>query len=214
MKHPHGQDGAALMMALLFLLLFAIAVPALLGLSFSSLRFATAAEDRGRAAYASDGAIDSVIANLRASTTLGAEGGPACGGTIDSNSTSILVRCTPQSGSGAVTTTGGGAGNSANTPAQAIMIAGTDAGEIGLDKTSTGNVKIGGAILSHSTVTVQSPSVLSVTGEVRARLGCDAARIVATGPVNCAAPDFAVPSWPSELTALPAKRTAPACTSG
>ncbi len=214
MNDRHDEEGAALLMALVFLLLFAIAVPALLGFSFSSIRYATTVEDRGRVAYAGDGAVESAIANLRANATLGVEGGPACDSTVNLNGTPVLVRCAPKPGSGAVTTSGGGPASPLNTPSQAIFITGTDTSEIGLDKASNSNVRIGGNVLSRNTVIVQPASLLEVTGDVRASLGCDATRITATGTTHCATPVAAHPTWSPDLAAAPARRTAPACAPG
>ena len=64
-RRAHGEDGASLMLALAFIVLFAVTVPPLLNLGTGNLLATSRLSEQRAAVYAADGATDAAIQYLR-----------------------------------------------------------------------------------------------------------------------------------------------------
>jgi hypothetical protein len=64
-KRMHGEDGVSLMLALAFIVLFAVTIPPLLNLGTGNLLATSRLSEQRAAVYAADGATDAAIQYLR-----------------------------------------------------------------------------------------------------------------------------------------------------
>ena len=109
-RRLHGEDGASLVLAMAFLILFGLILVALLGFAVTSFKAGGDVGDREKATYAADAAIDTAVARMRQDAGMQTgrnasyTGSQPCGltyhptdGTPDATAT-----CNPQTTSGAV----------------------------------------------------------------------------------------------------------------
>jgi hypothetical protein len=146
-RRLHGEDGASLIIAMAFLLLFALLLTALLAFSVESFTAGGVVADREKVAYAADAAIDTAVTRIKQDMTMQvgrnstyAPSQPCnltyhpSDGTPDTTAT-----CNPQTGSGAVRPGIDG-------PANAILTRGGALTTTGGPLTTNGNVFVNGTV--------------------------------------------------------------------
>lgn len=218
-----GEQGSALILALVFLSLFGLAIAALLTFSDTGVRATLALAGQGKTVYSADGGVEAAINVLRLDQTRGREGG-ACPDLrlANTNSVTVTVTCAPMPGSGVSSGSG-----SQNRPKRAILTLGTHAQEEGLEQLSNSGLRIHGGVFSNSTiVNTASASVLTIEGGTDAYGNCSVAgggagTIVAIpGPLHCSNippppaagdPDGLDPNYAAATSTVPTYRTAPSC---
>jgi Tfp pilus assembly protein PilX len=116
------EEGSALIVALAFLMLFALLVPALLGLANTSILATERLAERRATVYAADAAMEAAIQNVRYNLDAGRD--PSIPGvqpcpdlTTSVNGVAVTVKCEGQDGSGVV--------GSGDAPAPAVQSVGT-----------------------------------------------------------------------------------------
>ncbi len=207
-----SEAGAALVMALVFLLLFGATVPALLGLAGTSVRAATVSGEQANLLYAADAGVQVAIDGIRRTPGWGIDGGICPNHTTTVNGVEMLVRCQPLPGSGLLT---GGVANPNNAPGWAVMSTSTT--EVGIQQLSNQTLRVGGGMASRTGVTVPAANAeLRVTrGDVRAVGACSGTIVVEQGVRSCNDPATPVaPTYPAPITTLPARQPVPACAPG
>jgi hypothetical protein len=218
-----GDEGSALVLALVFLSLFGLFVAVLLSFAQTSLRTTVAVRDQRRVSFAADGGVDGAINHIRSNTSWGVD--PAATGgsntcpsfTSDVNGQSVAVTCEGAPGSG-VTTPGGG-GSPVNTPEYAILALGPNSGgESGISQGGPNSSQIGDSIFSNTSIDVANPgSTMTVTGNATAHSCSAPASIVASGTRNCVSPatepdpGLSSTAYDPLLSAPPAAGTLPVC---
>jgi hypothetical protein len=199
---PRGDDGASLILALMFVTGIGLVVGSLLTFSGTSLRAASTMSDRARTDYNVDGALQTAVNTVRQSTYDNA-GGQTCltGGGLDvpMPTGTVKVTCAPADGTGAA------AGlvpiSSANKPGSAILTLGTSGGEPGIGLSSNGTLLVKGKVVSNSSITGggASSALSSPWAQVRAKGACTAT-VTSTPAAACNytpttdADDFADPA--------------------
>lgn len=167
-RQRHGEDGAALILALAFLALFSLVVAAILSFSDAGLRGTVELRKERSSVYTADAATETAI-NAIANSSYNAVTGTTCPTQQfpDLNGTgSAVVNCTatpPGSGGSGVPIT------TLNRPRQAILTLSTTAGENGVAAgagffhgTNSGaspGLQIRGDVYSHSGVTANPGSI-------------------------------------------------------
>jgi Tfp pilus assembly protein PilV len=159
------EEGALLILALIFLSLFSVIVLALLGFTDTSLIQTNAAVDQRRALYSSDGAISGAILNGFSSfqsnlASIRAGNAWACPSFSLQNSNQITadVTCTVSG-----TTLNG---DTSPRPANAILTLG---GSISVR--NSGTLRVTGDVHSNSNIDVRDRNgILSVVGKIRSRV--------------------------------------------
>lgn len=159
---PHGEDGSALVLALVFLSLFGLFTASLLTFAETSFRGTRGVRQQRSAVYAADGAVEGAINAIRGTAALGID--PAEGGSCpdfktasDVNGEPVTVHCQGQTGSGTV---GGGSGTAlgiltlAGSDGTGLRCAGPPACENGYWQTSQQIVRVNGGVYSNSTIQV------------------------------------------------------------
>jgi Tfp pilus assembly protein PilX len=158
------DSGAALIVALVIVVVFALGLSALLSFSDTSIRTTVALRNQASDAYDADGAAQVAINQLRKDNFNGVAGGcntattavlpnfyPA---TNTAAAASAAVRCTPDP----TYSNGGGGGGANSSPGSAILTLGNGtAGEYGLYYNSSNNAsfKVKGGVFSDSTIFLQ-----------------------------------------------------------
>jgi hypothetical protein len=193
MRHRlRGDDGASLVVALIFITVVALGLAVTLSFADTSLRTTIALRDQAAGASAADGAAQVAINTLRKGTYIGAGN---CFGTRTSlplsnfyqpptgAADSAFVTCEPDN-----TRTGVDNNvliNGNNKPPYAILTLGNNIFEEGLNvEAGTGRtVRVKGPIFSNSTIDVDSGTLHS-TSSVTARGDCDG-NITSTPSENC-----------------------------
>ena len=212
-----GDDGSALVLALVVLLTLSLLAAGTLTLVDTSFRTTYTVRAVVAEQYAAEAAVDSRVATMRRDPTVGRAGLPCPDVTTAAvNALAVTVTCTPSTGSGALTA-GGGSGP-ANRPAQALLTLGAAGStERGVTQSSNNTVTIDGDVLARgSIVNTASSAVFRVDGAVRSKTSCSLSVIsVAVPPVRdcaytgaAADPGYALPG------SLPAFSTVPACPAG
>jgi Tfp pilus assembly protein PilX len=106
-RRARGEEGASLIIALAFMLVFALLVTALLQFSVTSFKAANVVVDRARASYSADAGVDTAVARIKrdANMQIGRDGQTCDTVTFtgaDSTTPSATATCTAQTNSGAV----------------------------------------------------------------------------------------------------------------
>jgi len=154
--------GAALVLALIIVLVFAIGLSALLTFSDTSIRSTVALRDQASVNYDADGAAQVAINQLRKDNFNGAAGGCNTAATLvlpnfypataTAPAASAAVKCTPDPTYNASAGGGGGANSS---PGSAITTLGTGSGgEYGIyyNSSNSSSFKVQGGIFSDSSI--------------------------------------------------------------
>ena len=220
-RHPRGEDGAALIVVLLLITVFAVGLAALLSLSDTSLRTTVQLRGQAAAAYDADGAAQAAINAIRNSTYNNSAGQTCFGGPDDtlplpnfSGSGSAAVRCVADPTKVLIQCK---SLSQCNRPGSAILTLGRIPGEDGVNiqQPSGSSFRVHGVVFSNSTINVVNGS-LSTNTRVYARGACSGT----VQSVPAAACDYGTaanvlgddPGYAPAAAAAPAKRSLPACT--
>ncbi|MFF0215339.1 hypothetical protein [Streptomyces vinaceus] len=210
-RRRDDEQGAALILALAFVLVFSLVTVSVLSFAGTGLRAAGAYADQGRRGYSADGATQLAIKNF-------AQGNPCADYTAPPiNGRQMIVHCDPLNASPATTR--------ATQPQDALRSLGRGAQD-GI-KVTTPGLRVQGSVFSHANITTGSGASMVVSGDVSAVGDCSGAvsqtRLSATqAPYahDCAndtpsAPADEVagadPDYTPPATAVPVRRTVPAC---
>ena len=204
-RRARGEDGSMLLISLVFVTVFAVLITAVITFTDVGLRASRGFGARGKATYATEGAVQASIHRYASGgacddfdAPVGPDGDPVGG-------KELTVHCSgPPPG-----------GERANKPVNALLSLGTDAGEVGVETTAP--MRILGSIFSNSTV--KAGGTLVVQGEVEATGNCTGP--IQTDPpagVRCANTGGGAelsrgrdPGYVKARSTVPGRRTVPAC---
>lgn len=185
MRRLEEEDGASLMLVILFVTVFAVVIGAILDFASTGFRTTTAIASVRDEQHGADGAMDGAINAIRGSSKgLGNNDcvSPADDFIYDDPVVgTITVKCDGIGGSTGTTTS--------NIPEYAILTLGTDASE-GFIKSGNNELVVDGGIYSNSKVNVTKDRI-TVFGDAYARLGCppesggQPTKLFATGERDC-----------------------------
>ncbi|MEW2134831.1 hypothetical protein [Streptomyces sp. NPDC005435] len=217
-RHPRrprhrrrDEQGATLILALAFVVVFSLVTVSVLSLAGTGLKAANVYVDQGKQSYSADGATQLAIKNF-------SQGGPCADYTAPPiNERQMTVHCDPLNASPVTTRT--------TQPQDALRSLG-HAAKDGI-AVSTRNLRVQGSVFSHSDITTGAGASMVVSGDVSAVGDCSRAVTQTRLPPtqapyvrDCAddtppAPaDEAVggdPDHTPPATAVPVRRTVPAC---
>jgi hypothetical protein len=218
---PRWDDsGASLLLALALMTFIGLVIGALLSYTSSSVRATGAASGRAVRSYASDAALKTAINQVR-NSVYNNDAGQTCPDLTvpQADGTSMLVTCKGKAG------TGGSSEqvpiNPTNTPAQALLTLGTNAGELGISQKSNNELRVQGKVFSSGAID-SGPGILhDVNAQVVARGTCTGTVISSNSagtviPNACSAPASAIPADPDYAqpsTGL-VYQSLPPCTTG
>lgn len=156
-----GDDGAALVLAIIFVLIVAVVATAVVDLTGTSILGGTAIAKNRQATYALDAAVDGAVRQVRTRLAAPANQGIATGygGSCDdylapvTNSAAVTVSCAGEQGVSGQYDSGGivPAVNPNNVPPVALQ-AYANTGEPGIVLDANGNYRIHGSVESTSTI--------------------------------------------------------------
>jgi len=69
-RRGRGEEGASLIIALAFMLVFSLLITALLQFSVTTFKASNVVVDRARQSYSADGAVDTLVQRLRRDATM------------------------------------------------------------------------------------------------------------------------------------------------
>jgi hypothetical protein len=215
-----GDDGAALIVVLVLITVFAVGLAALLSLSDTSLRTTVQLRGQAAAAYDADGAAQAAVNNIRNGTYNNSAGQHCFGGSDTlplpnfSASDSAAVNCVPDPAKVLIQCR---SLSQCNRPGSAILTLGRIAGEDGLNvqQPSGSSFRVHGIVFSNSTIDVVNGS-LDTNTRVYARGACTGT-VQSTPAASCnygntANPLGDDPGYAPAAAAAPAKQSLPACT--
>lgn len=207
MRPRRGEEGGALILALVFLSLFGLVIGSLLTFSSTGLRATAAVRDQRDRLYAADGAVDVAINRVRGDLAQGNAGGPCAAMSLALNSVATEVACEGMTGSG-----GGGSGgvNPVTVPEYALLTTGT--AEDGVVQRSSSTLQIDGDMYSNSTVKVATNATLSVAGAVGAAGVCSGSVTSTAVPPSLSCDrgtTVADPGYPKAASSAPGVQAVP-----
>ncbi|MGV9340195.1 hypothetical protein [Streptomyces sp. NPDC003688] len=210
-RRPRDEQGATLILALAFVVVFSLVTVAVLSFAGTGLRAANVYVDQGKKSYSADGATQLAIKNF-------SQGNPCADYTAPPiNGRQMTVHCDPLNASPVTAR--------ATQPQDALRSLGKAADD-GIDVTTRG-LRVQGSVFSHSDITTGAGASMVVSGDVSAVGDCSSAVSQAQLPptqapyvrgcANDTPPspaDEAVggdPDYTPPATAVPIRRTVPAC---
>ncbi|MFK0197168.1 hypothetical protein [Streptomyces lavendulae] len=210
-RRRDDEQGATLILALAFVVVFSLVTVSLLSFAGTGLKAAGAYVDRGKRDYSADGATQLAIKNF-------SQGNPCADYTAPPvNGRQMIVHCDPLNASPATTR--------ATQPQDALLSLGRAAKD-GVN-VSTPGLRVQGSVFSQSDITTGPGASMVVSGDVSAVGDCSGAvsqtklsPTQAPYAHDCAndtppAPADAVvgadPDYTPPATAVPVRRTVPAC---
>lgn len=188
-RRSRGEEGAALLIALIFVTVFGVVISVVLSFADTNFRLTAATRLQRSTLYDADAAVESAIAHYRQhSACPPAAAGPNTG-------QAVTVICTIDDSRALAPT---------NAPKVAVAAVGSAADD-GVSAESGGTTFIRGGVASRTRISVSSGAHLSVNGIVAARSGCDSDDITQlnptmTPPVQCS---YNPVSGAEDLTADP-----------
>ncbi|MFD5141865.1 hypothetical protein [Streptomyces sp. NPDC058401] len=205
------EQGATLILALAFIVVFSLVAVSVLSFAGTGLRAANAYADQGKRDYSADGATQLAIKNF-------SQGNPCADYTAPPiNGRQMIVHCDPLNASPAATR--------ATQPQDALLSLGQAAAD-GISVTTRG-LRVQGSVFSRSNITTGSGGSMVVSGDVSAVGNCSGAvsqtqlssnqapyvRACAnnTPPAPADAVVGADPDYTPPATAVPVRRAVPAC---
>ncbi|MFJ3908924.1 hypothetical protein [Streptomyces vinaceus] len=210
-RRRDDEQGAALILALAFVVVFSLVTVSVLSFAGTGLRAAGAYADQGRRGYSADGATQLAIKNF-------SQGNPCADYTAPPiNGRQMIVHCDPLNASPVTTR--------ATQPQDALRSLGRAADD-GI-KVTTPGLRVQGSVFSQADITTGAGASMVVSGDVSAVGDCssavsqsrlsptqapyvhDCANDTPSAPADevvGADPDYAPPA-----TAVPVRRTVPAC---
>lgn len=207
-----SESGSALVLALIFMVLFGLGIAALLGFAETSFRHTIAVQEQGEAAYDADGAIEGAIDYLISDPTVGNDGGPCPSFSMDQGSgTTVTVDCSALPGSGAIT-----GPSVTTTPEYAVLTTShrMQYDEDGYRQNNNSEFRIDGPVFSNSNLAVAggfSSTLVVRNGTVGARLPCSGSISPACSIVTTVEED---PAYASLAPALFVDQPLPPCLAG
>ena len=219
---PQGDDsGAALILALLLLTVFAVIIASLLTFADTSVRSTVQLRAQATNAYSADGAVQAAINNIRKGTYNNSTG-QSC---FSSGSNTLVlpnfygvdsaaVQCTPDPAS--VVQIACPSPSQCNRPGSAILTLGNIAGEDGIHVTPLNNsapFSVHGVIYSNSNINVTQGSLTTNTA-VYARGACSGTIVSSPSAVcNYAGNSLGNdPNYAAATATVPVYQPMPACT--
>jgi len=216
-RRGRGEDGASLLIAIAFMLVFALLVTALLQFSVTSFQAANVVVERSRASYAADGAVDTLVQRVRRDPNMNiGRTGQACDDVTfsgaDSSTPSATASCAAQTNSGAVRP------GMDNYPANAILTTGAG----GITASGSGRIKTNANVYSDGGITLNNGAVMDAyDNAVTARQACTPTPPGSqwvTVKAQCGAPntapqynDGADPGWTSQIAGTMRFNPTPDC---
>ncbi len=205
------DEGSALAIALVFLMIFGVYVGIVLDFSTTGQRSTVTVQDESVATYSADGALEGAINEVARTSNLGVDPGTASPPAASpcftlpagelGNPAPVTVQCQPRTGSGATV------GGSADLPDQAVLALSTDPAE-GVTLTNTADVTTEGSVLVNRRLTVPNRASVTSSGSIEAgtcAVTGSATPACTTGPVP------GDPSWPAGTTYPAVVTSVPAC---
>lgn len=197
------EDGAVLVMALVFLTVAALIVAALLSFSDTNFRTTIAVRDQRNVVYAADGAVDAAINAFRFNGTC-----PLSHPTV--NGVAVGVTCTAATTSSATPS---------NAPPLAVITRATQtSGEDGIVIASGALTRVRGGAFSNNTINLSAGATLEVAGTLKARFGCNRPELITTtvGTPECTIGNVAYtqgndPGYAPLVSTAPALGVLPTC---
>ena len=163
-RRLHGEEGASLLVALAFLLLFAVLLTGLLDFAVTSFNASNKVIDRERAAYSAEAAVHTQIARVRQNATLGVSGQQCAAESFsgaDTSTPAATATCVPQANSGTVRAGVDGPDNAILTRGGDLTVSGGGGGRL----RTNANVFVNGAItVANSTVLDAHDGAVAATG--------------------------------------------------
>ncbi|MFD4372355.1 hypothetical protein [Streptomyces sp. NPDC058486] len=207
----HDEQGATLILALAFVVVFTLVTVAVLSFAVTGLKAASAHAEQGERAYSADGATQLAIKNF-------SQGNPCAAYTAPPlNGRRMTVHCDPLNATPATART--------TQPQDALRSLGEEPGD-GIDVTTRG-LRVQGSVFSRSDITTGTGASMVVSGDVSAVGACSGAvsqpqlpptqAPYARGCANDTPPapaDEVVgadPDYTPPATAVPVRQTVPAC---
>ncbi|HEX7188654.1 MAG TPA: hypothetical protein VF423_10565, partial [Actinomycetes bacterium] len=188
------DDGSALVMALVFLMIFGSWVGVVLQFAATGQRTTVSVRAEATSTYSAGGALEGAINAARSDLSVGslASGTTTCftlpTGSLD-NPTPVTVTCQPRSGSGSPL---GGA--STSQPADAVLALSTNTSE-GVAVTTGSALPTQGSVLVNKLLTVPAGATLTSSAGIRAGT-CPTTGTVNPSCTVAAAGTAVDPSWP------------------
>jgi hypothetical protein len=221
-----NEDGASLIIAMMFVSLVSVVTVTLLSFADSGTRATEALRQQGSGAYAADGAAKVAVNALRNSSTfMYGTASPAstthCFGSADTlslpafpsgPSQSAVVSCAPKvESTPPASKMVDGTVNSSNTPDNSILTLGASSAEdgIGFGTTTAGNtLKVAGKVRSNSTIntgagTLWSDTSISAKGACTPPNGLVAPTKTCSTGVGLSDPNYPPPTASTALQAVP-----------
>jgi hypothetical protein len=156
-RRGRGEEGASLVIAMAFIVLFSLVLTAVLAFSTTSFQSQATIADNARAARAASAGIDTAVARIRNDPAMLLGGPSACSGVLmnynpTDSTPSSSVGCTAVPATDAVQPGVGG-------PANALLTLGAG----GITSSGSGVVKTTGNVFSNSGITLNGAGVLDAT---------------------------------------------------
>lgn len=210
-----GDEGVAMIVSLAFITFFGLVMAGIMSFTDTGFQVNKVVEAQRGDVYAAEGAVEASIAAMRGDKDFGASGRSCPDQTLPPiDGRTVVVKCTPQSGSGV--------GGSSGGPSTAILTLGgaaaVAAGEPGIQRSSSDVLRVQGNVVSNSTIRGGSNAKINVTGSVHARGDCTPGEMITATvvPVQCnfagTIPNGADPAYPTLVGEVPAGRNVPNCT--
>lgn len=169
-RTERGEDGAILLMALIFLTVGAILTAALLSFADTDFRTTVNVREQGKVLYATDAAMEAAINAYRNGTACGSlPAAPTVNGV-----SGVSVTCTEE------VVSGGGGGNQPEFAVIALATGAEDSVRVGSGAFS----RVKGGVYSNSTVNVSNSAQLEVIGALTAT-ACGPGPITGASPRTC-----------------------------
>ena len=201
-KRSLDDDGAVLVIALVFVSVVGLLLSVVITLSHGGIVAASTFADDRRIAYEVDGATKTLITRVRGDSSLGLDGGscPTYVPPVGESGTSLEIRCAGAAGSG---------GSFDDQPPFALLMTGNKAGE-GINETGNAPLTVDGSIYTRGSVDLTkggSKTSLTVYGDLTAQGTCQPIAQITSpgGSITCNAADDG--SWnlqyPARATTVP-----------
>jgi hypothetical protein len=208
-----GDQGSALALALVFMMVFGLYVGTVLEFATTGVRSAVAVSEEAVNTYAGGGALDAAINEISGSLAVGVDPGTASPPSASTcftlpamqlaNPAPITVSCQPQPGSGAYVS------GLESQPGQSVLALSTDPSE-GVILTGAAKVKTSGAVYANKVVDVPAGATLTSSDPIKA--GDCSRALGSVSPVCTVASVPGDPGWPGPTAYPPVVTTLPACT--
>ncbi|MDQ6946607.1 MAG: hypothetical protein M3256_10135, partial [Actinomycetota bacterium] len=206
-RRGHGEEGAALVLALVFVTVIGLLIGFVLTFVETTFKYSAVARTNREELYAADGAMEAAIARLQASGRC-VDQAPM---TINGAAVDVACESAPRPPPPPV--------EPAPSPPHAILTLGTNPVEGFHQAAGSGPISVRGDVFSHSVIADESTSRLQVYGAVSAVGNCTGDIQASVSPLSClnrpggaADPTKAADQrYPSDLTTVPVRRPAPTC---